>query len=250
MNREQIIEVLLSVRSREEGKGDRVVEAAFEQMDKDPTLRAIWEEQRQWDQLFKKSIHSIAVPTDLKQRILEQNHSSGDQISSIIPFPRYLWIPLAAAALVILSFIFFNFQVESESRDFARFEERAVDYTQGFFMLSKKTGQQSEVREWLRSHGAPHSFKIPFQIEGLSQLGCRQVKFCGISSSMICFEIEGKHQEVHLFIVDKSHLENLPPYGVPEVLQKKGNAVARWTDDNHGYILTGAITLEEMKSLF
>ncbi len=250
MKREEIIEILLSVRAPQEGEGDPQIEEAFAEMERDPSLKRIWEQQSQWDSKIKKSIHLISVPEDLKRKILAQNQERQQKSAKIISFPRYLWIPFAAAALLILSFTTFAFRENSKSNDFAQFEGRAVDFTQTVFMLSKSTPQLSEAREWLKSRGTPQSFQIPFHLEGLSQFGCRQVEFFGIRSSMICFEIEGIKKEVHLFVIDKADLQNLPSYGVPEFHEKKGSAVASWTDEKHGYILTGEVTLDQLKMLF
>ena len=219
-------------------------------MEHDPSLKRIWEQQSQWDSKIKKSFHSISVPEDLKRKILAQNQGQQQKSAKIISFPRYLWIPLAAAALLILSFTILTFRESSKSNDFAQFEGRAVEFTHSVFKLSKNTPQLSEAREWLKSRGTPHSFQIPFHVEGLSQFGCRQVEFFGIRSSMICFQIEGIKKEVHLFVIDKADLQNLPSFGVPDFHERQGNAVASWTDENHGYILTGGVTLEELKKLF
>lgn len=250
MNRNQILEILQTVRSREEGEGDPLIEEAFDRAAQDSELKKILIQEREWDAAVKKSITAISVPSDLKQRILNQCTSKKEAPSNILSFPKSWWIPLAAAALLIFSFGILNVKREGEPKNFARFEEEAVGYTQGFFMLSKNTPQLAEAREWLKSRGTPHAFQIPFRIEGMSQFGCKQVEFCGIRSSMICFEVEGIKKEVHLFVIDKNDIQNLPSFGIPEFHEKKGNAVAQWTDDKHGYILTGEITLDEMRSLF
>jgi hypothetical protein len=256
MSRDQILKVLLSVRSCEEGEGDPLVEEAFRAMESDPGLKEAWEKQRRWDSAIGASLKSLPPPLGLKEKILriqrekETEKENSSKVTNVIQFTRSFWVPLAAAALLVLSFGVWKLEQRAVDRDFAVFESEAVDYTKGLFTLSKKSGEMSEVRAWLAAHRSPHTFKIPFHVEGLAQLGCRQVEFCGIQSSMICFEVEGLKKEVHLFVLSKEEVKNLPAYGVPEFRQKHGNAIAAWTDDEHGYVLTGDVSLEEMKGLF
>ncbi|MES2310245.1 MAG: hypothetical protein V4507_15435 [Verrucomicrobiota bacterium] len=250
MNRDEALKILLSVRSREEGAGDSLVEEAFLQMESDPELKQAWEAQQKWDRAIKQSIPATPIPQDLKQRILSRKEPKKSRISKIIPFPPSLWLPWAAAALLVFGLGIWKIERQEEERNFALFEVHAVDYTRGFFMLSKHSEKMDEIRGWLSAHHSPYTFQILFHTAGMEQLGCRQVEFCGIRSSMVCFEIEGLKKEVHLFIVDKDDIKNLPPYGVPAFSEKHGNALACWTDDRHGYVLTGNIPMEELKKLF
>lgn len=257
MNRETLWKRLASLQESDLSSNDPEIQEILEALRQYPDLEKKWKNQSLWDQSIRNAIQQVPVPEDLKSRILnsQKNKQSSRNFSEvsrskIIPFPIARSLSWAAAALVVLSFVFWNFTSSEDSYDFVRFEEKAVDYTQGLFALSYKTDQLDAIRGWLAKEGRPHSFSIPFQTTGLEGLGCKQVNFAGIVSSMICFEVSGSKKEVHLFVMNKEAIHRLPTYGVPEFRERKGNAVAAWSDDRYAYVLTGDVSLEEMKKLF
>lgn len=253
MNQQRLLELLALTSHVDEALKDPEIAEALRHLESDPILKQKWESQQQWDRQIRKSLQNQPIPSDLQSKILKSKRAPQKDFveeSKIVFFPFWNQITWALAAMIVLFVGIWSSFSDSSMRDFVHFESQAVDYTQSIFRLSKKSPDLDEIRSWLAQQGTPHIFKIPFQLSDLTGIGCKQVKFAGITSSMICFQINGKHQEVHLFVMNKEQIQRLPSYGVPEFRAKKGNAIASWTDDEYAYVLTGNVSLDEMKKLF
>lgn len=213
---------------------------ALAQAGHDPELKEWLRKEREFDAAMTRKLSEVPVPEGLREAIL-----AGGKAEKVVPFSgRFPWVGAVMAAAAALLVLAVSAQLIPASlpgtgsgpMTFAEFEGGVSKMFDGPFGLQKKGPEHKQLREWLIKHGGQKAFQMPEAVQELASIGCRTIEVKGHSVSLICFWVDKeKHEEVHLFVVERGAIRN-PPEGT--VISSKGNWVmAGWSDERHTYIL-------------
>jgi len=211
-----------------------------------------------YDAMMIGALASIQPPADLRGRILAAMEHS----TTTIAFPkRSLWrragLPLAAAAGVALAFLLTTNNAPQSNT--VQSNALPVDVVQaGFirayesplFSLDEQVDHHQDLVQHLASRKLPCPGCLPPGLVGVKSIGCRELVIDGKRGSLICFD-ENENGVVHLIIFRREDVAgDLPHRDHPSFAQKGHWAAARWSDDEHVFILVGATDLRKIASLF
>ncbi len=210
------------------------------------------------DRALALGMANVKVPTELRARILESMERT-----KIVEMQPKSWMrfamPVAAAAGVVLAFVFLMNQPKNENLVGASKNRITVDAVQASFVgmyqtpgfsLEKKGTDQHELVSYLQGKKLPcGGMKFPKGLEGMKGLGCREIMVGEKKGSLICFgEQDGI---VHLIIFRRNDVEGvLPTVEEPNISQSGEWAQACWANENYAYTLISNSQGTELKELF
>jgi hypothetical protein len=210
------------------------------------------------DRAMVAGLASVKVPAELRARILESMERT--KIVEIHPksWMRY-GMPVAAAAGVVLAFVFLMDQPKNENLIGASKNRITVDAVQASFVglyqtpgftLEKKDTDQHELVSYLRGKELPcGEMKFPKGLEGMKGLGCREIMVGEKKGSLISFG--EKDGIVHLIIFRRDDVDGvLPTVEEPNISQSGKWAQACWANENYAYTLISKSQGTELKELF
>jgi hypothetical protein len=182
--------------------------------------------------------------------------------SAAVAFPRKsLWrrlsLPMAAAAGVAAAF----FLTTESGRKTAAASSGPVPvevvqagfiraFESPLFSLDETRDDQQELVRHLESRKLPCPGCLPPGLVGVKGIGCRELVIDGKRGSLVCYD-ERENGIVHLVIFRREDVcGELPERDHPSFAQKGHWAAARWSDEQHVFILIGATDLRKLASLF
>lgn len=232
MNPEQAREVLARCRPGQDDPQDAELQAALAVAAHDPVLRDWLARHRHFQQRVQESLRNIAPPPNLKQRILqEQKTVRGVQWTSS---PT-----LAAVAAVVILFLSLGvFWLRNPAPDrFVTFRDRMVGTALREYRMDVETNDLAQVRDYMRSKGAPADFEVPAGLQQIELAGGGFLRWHNNPVSMICFRRPDRKM-LYLFVVKSEAVGNAPP-PTPQPRQVKELDTVSWTQGGKSYLLAG-----------
>jgi hypothetical protein len=212
--------------------------------ERDPALKAWWKAQREFDRKVAAKLAEVPLPEDLRETILASR-----KIEPFRPRASYsTW--LAIAAMVAFLCVAGTFWEVSTYGPVDR-----EDYAQQILPmlgndsphLAMTTPDHDKITAWLKSQHAPVG-EMPAKFAAMPSLGCQKYDIHGHTVSLVCFGLENGG-EAHLFIVDRSALNDPPEIGRPRFDTMQGWNVASWSDGKMSYLLATHASPDELKQL-
>lgn len=243
MNDEQAKFLLGACRPGGREAADPAMAAAFEQMARDPKLRAWYDRDQAFGAAVTEKLLAVAPPAGLREAIL-----AGAKLGRKLPWwRRPSMLAVAAGIALMLSFL-------PMATRFARpagsgnLPEFAMNFAgRGYIGLQEKSPDVEKLKAWLAARQAPLPARIPTELAQLRGLGCRTVEFQGKNISMICFE---QGHEFHLFVARREDFPRLDSSMDPHFATgRNGWAAASWSDWEHHYVLVSDAGLAAIKRL-
>jgi hypothetical protein len=154
---------------------------------------------------------------------------------SLIPFPSP-WLKLAAAACMVLlaGWLVFRLGSGGDASDLQLFAANTV--AERVDLDLEFTSQSiRDVAEYLKEQDAPVGSKVTFY-KGLDSLGCKTYPWKGGKVALICFKT-AQDQTVHLFIADRSGLDESMLPGDRDRRKLANRATLSWVDALHAYVM-------------
>jgi hypothetical protein len=211
-------------------ENDPEVEEALAVARQDPELEEWLAKQSSFHGGISRELRGIPVPAHLKAAILKE------QI--IIPFWRRAEFLLAAACLVLgLLLSAFWFGPAGEDQSFAGFRSRMVAFALREYRMDILTNDPAQIREYLRTHGAPADYSIPPTLGTTPEIGGARLSWQAKPVAMVCFKGSGK-QTSFMFVLDQRAFDQGPlPGPNPERRSVRGVMTSSWIQDGRAYLL-------------
>lgn len=245
MNSEEAKFILQAYRHNERDAEDPQIARALAQARRDPELEAWLVEDARLHRLVSDRLKSISVPAQLKAQIL-----AGGKIARA---PRWWQRPIglaAAAALVIFCSLAAVVLVDRQPRDFAAFRSEMSQFlTTELTYLDSESRDVNALQAYLSRHDSPADFQLPAKMRELASIGCRVLNWHGRKVSLICFHF-GQGREVHLFIMDQTDWNHLPPEQSPALVSSGFWMTAAWQREGKAFLLAGKGDEDALKRLF
>jgi hypothetical protein len=228
MKAEEVKFLLSVVRPDGEDMDDPHLQEALRRMEADGELKEWFALQRKWDKEFARKLQMIRPPEGLRDRILcgvQQSMRLGDEPGkrNILRGPyagRRTWIPLAAAAVVLVGLTigateWFGSkngidgtgrqaaQVTSQDSQatqhppFSEWQVAALDMVGGVVdgslqVLTSGDSLTSDPGQWLREHLGCEDESVAFDFSGLEAQSRYYLDQCPDRASVVCIELNGK----------------------------------------------------------
>jgi len=218
---------------------------ALAQAERDPALKAWFEDQRRFDSAIAARIQAAPVPADLRSRIL-----TGGRVSRHVSWfsARRLWAIAAMLTLFAGLGVWFSMNGGQHSEGWQ--DQALAMLTQivaGQQTFDMRSPSVADLQQWLRSKGSPMG-PLPDSLERLASVGCKTISWNGHPISIICFHGPGGEM-VHLAMVDRSALENPPPEGQPLYAMRDGWRTASWSQGDMAMMLITRAPESQLRSL-
>jgi hypothetical protein len=238
MTREEAMQVLLLYRPGTDDSQDPEIATALALARTDPELSGWLEKHCAFQEQMRTALRGIEVPPGSAEEILARRNVVRR------PEPRaasWRWIlpwAAAAAAVIIIAIVFAGGSLQPKrANTFANLELRMVSSALREYRMDILTNDVGEVRQYLKSRGAPANFEITQGLSRLEPTGGGLLRWRGNPVSMVCFN-RGDNEMLFLFVVKRAALKD-PPSAVPRVHTVRDLATAHWTRGDNVYILAG-----------
>ena len=208
---------------------------ALQQAALDPRMAGWFNEQRNFDADFAKSLDAVPAPTDLKDSILAARK---------VVKPR-LWnwndwrarAAAVAAAVAVLATVG-GLLATNRSEPFPNFRATLIGQAwDGQSHLDFESSDVLHLKQWLARQHAPSDFKLPEALRDARLIGGRVVEADGKFVPMICLADGRKH--IHLFVIEGTRFTDLPPRGTPDFQKCGAWKTASWQHGDKTYVLSG-----------
>jgi hypothetical protein len=236
MDREEARIILSAYRPGRDDAADPAFAPALALLDRDSELADWFANQHALDLILQSAVQTIDPPADLKASIL----ASAKTVT--LPSHRSHWrypVWLAAAAAVAL-FAGLAFLISSHlepKTSLASIDAAIPKLTRAHeHPFATDDGDVEKIRSWLAGNGGDKEFVVPRGLKGIQGMGCEVTAVNGAKISILCFELHNGGA-AHLYVMDRSQLQNPPPDLKPEFQERDGIAMASWSDGRHSYIL-------------
>jgi len=201
MDNQTAKEILSVYRPGGEDAADPLFKDALLQCEKDPAMRAWFDEQRAFDTRIASALETIRAPESGKRAILALAETGQAEGTHTQGFWRRQasWLALAAC----LALAFFGavalFQTQQDVR--ADSPASLTEMISSAMPLEFRHPDPGRLLDWLKERGAPVSTALASKITGTPAAGCRIFKtHNGGAVSLVCLEVD--RQLVHVFIYD------------------------------------------------
>ncbi|HEY3931775.1 MAG TPA: hypothetical protein VGM58_05340 [Verrucomicrobiae bacterium] len=256
MNREEAKLILQSYRPGGQDAGDPQFAEALALAKSDVELAAWFADQQKFDTFASRKLKSVAVPPDLKAKILADAIPAWQKIVEL-PAPAW-WqnlfrspVSWAVAAIVViyLSLAIFLKPQENSARfaDYsAQMVSAAVNDTNH---VDIENSDMKQVVAWLGEHHGENKFVLPVALNGKTGLvGCRVLDWHGQRVSMLCYGLNGAGH-VDLFVAEAKIFPDAPPIDQPQFASSGGMPTASWSHDGMVYLMVGHSADADLKKL-
>lgn len=230
MNSTEAKQILIACRPGSEDLRSPEARAAIELVQRDPELRAWWEQHEAFQNEARRAFRDVPVPSHLRDKLLARAKTVE------VPFWRrpIVW-SAAAAVLIFLGALSFWKQPSAED-SFATFRSRMVQSVLRQYRMDIMTNDMGYIRQYLASRQAPANYKLPPGLERLPAMGAGVLSWQDRKVSMVCLD-SGEKGTLFLFVVDKESVQN-PPKDRMSAMVKELDTVA-WTEAGEAYVLVG-----------
>lgn len=216
--------ILSAYRPGGQDAGDPTFAPALAAAQQDAALGRWLAEQQEFDSMVAGRLRAVAVPADLRARIL-----AGGAVSRPRPWwARPRWWALAAVVMVFAALAGLWVQKETRLADWQRHGLTVLEDLEASRTAFDFThGDAAVLTAWLRDHAVPQPGALPPALTGRKTYGCKTIAWDGHKMSLICFDLGGD-VTVHLFTTDRAGLAHVPPDGPARIVHSGRWAVALW----------------------
>lgn len=215
---------------------DRQIAEAMKLARQDAELGRWLAEHNRFQIAMREKLLSIHAPNDLKEKILAQQ-----KIVHPLPFWRDPGMQrMAASILFLIGLCFAGNALWKNSRvpdRFADYESRMVRSALREYHMDVTTTDLAQVRQWMKSRGAPADFSVPKGLAKLQLTGGGVLRWRNNPVSMICFN-RGDNEMLFLFVMERSAVKD-PPSEKAALEKINRLTAASWTDGDKTYLLAG-----------
>ena len=240
MTSEESKKVLLRYRPGQEAD-DPEMAAALALCERDPALRAWFEEHCHVQLAIQESFRKITPPAGLKEQIISEHQAA--LRAGWWQQPRVL--ATAALIIVLAAVAVFWGRREDGSPDgsgIASYRLRMVKEALRLYRMELETGDLEQIRRHLASRQAPADFVLPEALGRASVTGCATTRWQGANVSMICFLKDkpsptGAKSDMWLFVMDQAVVKDPPPPGERRMAEVNRLFTVMWSQDGKVYLL-------------
>jgi hypothetical protein len=233
MDSQQAKKVLTLFRPGNDDEAQSEFKEALKQTKRDPELATWFNQHCAFQNAAREQFRQIAVPVDLKDRILSETR------------PRHvvLWwrtpLALAAAAAIVLLGGLAAFWFRPGGNDnLTAYRNRMVRSAMRDYRMNLLTKDLNEIRRFLRKNQAHGDYVLPKPLEKLPGTGCAILSWQGKRVSLVCFALNPRN-DLLLFITDRTTVSDAPPGGKPQFVPVGKLMTASWTAADKVYLLAG-----------
>jgi hypothetical protein len=234
MDSQRAREVLLLYRPDSSDTNDPQVQEALDQVKLDPELREWFDAHCSRQALVRDQFRRIAVPGNLRQRILDE--VGKPRIVALWERPAFQALAAAAAIALFVGAIYFRGRT-GEKSNFAAYRNRVVSQTQRMYPRMDMVGTNlTELSQYLASRQWPADYVLPRSMEKLAAIGCAALQWRTNNVTLVCFD-SGKKSDLYLFVIDQAPLPDPPPLDQPQFARIGKLMSASWSHAGRAYIL-------------
>jgi hypothetical protein len=205
---------------------------ALECVKGDAELGAWFNQHCAYQAALTRKFRQIAVPPDLKARILAR--------SKVVRLPVWrrtpMWLALAAMLMLFLGLAAFWPNPRTPDR-FADYQARMVRSALRQYRMDLITNDMQQVRQFMADHRAPSDYRLTRGLEQLRLTGGGLLKWRSRPVAMVCFN-RGDDQMLYLFVMDQSAVKDPPPL-TPALSKVNKLLAASWSQGDKTYVLAG-----------
>jgi hypothetical protein len=218
---------------------------AFAQATHDPHLKIWLEHERRFDSAMARHLQAVAVPADLRSRIL-----TGGRVSQ--PAPNVSLRRLWAIATMLIAFaglaIWFTgapLVVPNGWQDQALATLNQL--VAGKAAFDAQSSNVADLQSWLRANNSPTTGALPTGLTHFASLGCKTISWQGRPLSIICFH--GPAGElIHLAMMERTSMPNPPPEQ-PVYASIDGWNVVSWSHGRMAMMLATKAPEDQLRTL-
>lgn len=224
---------------------DPAFSEALSQAERDPQLRAWFQESQQFDQAIAEKLRSVPVPADLRNTIL-----AGAKFSQRkSPWLRARFWAIAALFAVIASVAAMWFSKGSRLDGWQVDSLAVLDRIEsGAVELDKEHPQATHLVEWLRANAAPVPASVPSVLAAHPTFGCKSIDSAGRKVSVICFDL-GNEDQAHLFTTKREGLKIQPPENHAVFARRSQWNLASWSNGDSVHMLATQMEESRLRAL-
>lgn len=242
MDKQEAKLILSSYTLGNEPEKDPKFESAKALAANDSELEEWWESQKVSDQTLAHAFRETDVPNDLRSALQATTEANTRRHAIFVQFRRWASI---AAALMICSYIYFEYGIDRSDDYQGPLVQRAFDYSVDGPRLTYFNRDTSSLRDWLTSNGFPVPKQLPPKLLELEGIGCRPLKWSEERVALMCFNAETVY---HLFIGME---KDFPEFNASEEIgydqYADGWTVSKWKDDDYLFVLTAKADQNQMQ---
>ncbi len=229
---------------------------ALAQAERDPSLRAWFEREREFDALIAGKLRDVAPPPGLRESILAGTKLSTREAQPDRANPawwRGFWgVSLAAAAAVLVATMWwFNpargpTVVTLPSADLL-LKTALADY-RGAHEEGLHADSLGPFGDWLETATTKLSAQpMPASLQDLAERGCRSVEVGGHRLFEICFLREGEWY--HVYLAPRDDFDPASMHDEPMFHEQGRFVAATWADQKFVYLVSSTSGIDSLRRL-
>jgi hypothetical protein len=233
MDSQQAKKVLTLFRPGNADEAKPEFEEALKQTKRDPELAAWFNQHCAFQKAAREQFCQIAVPIDLKDRILSETRPR-----NVVLWWRTPLALAAAAAIVLLGGLAAFWFRPSGNDNLTSYRNRMVRSAMRDYRMNLLTNDLNEIRRFLMENQAHGDYVLPKPLEKLPGTGCAILSWQGKRVSLVCFALNPRN-DLLLFITDRTTVSDAPRAGKPQFAPVGKLMTASWTAADKVYLLAG-----------
>jgi uncharacterized membrane protein YbaN (DUF454 family) len=244
MDSQRAREILLLFRPGVSDADDPEFREALELVKRDPELRRWFDEHCARQSLIRDRLKKIAVPGELKKRILDDIAAREAIVWWQQPAFRVL---AAAAAIVLLIGLVYFWPRPDTSLSFAAYQRNMVGNIQRIYpTMDMVTTNVAGILQYLTQKQGHADYVLPQPLQRLPGIGCAILPWRSKKVSLICLDA-GQQSELYVFVINRADLPDPPPIDRPQFNRIGRLTSASWSHADKTYILAGPGDAEFIK---
>jgi hypothetical protein len=199
------------------------------------------EAQRDFNVAMREGLKSIPVPPNLRGKILQAETARTGKILWL----NRVFLPLAAAAAVVLAFGTWFYFISPAKNSFPAYRERIVKSAQRGYNMAMNSTNLETIHQFILAKQYP-DYALTAPLAKLKGEGCATLEWHGQKVSMICLNAK-RGRDLFLFVLDDAQLRKAPTSTAPEFAQIHRLMTASWSENGKLYILAGPGSEADLK---
>lgn len=210
--------------------------AALEQTRQDPALGAWFQWQQRFDRAMTAKLGQVQPPAGLREAIV-----AGVKVSQPATAQRSWWnqptlVAVAASVAVLFAVTAGLLWPKNVAASTGLAEFALTDTMHGDLHGGHGPGEGA-LRAMLSQPDQALCHGLSVDFAGMRASGCRTVNYEGHDVIEVCFKRNGAW--FHCYIAQRADFPELANRTTPVIIDRKGVAVATWTDAEHVYVVAG-----------
>lgn len=212
---------------------------------RDPQLGAWFREAQEFDAAIAGKLRGVAVPENLRAKILSGARASRRQSWWVRP---KLWA-IAALLLVLAGVAWFW---TADRSGYAPWQTHGIavldDVLAAKAKLDRELPESDQLVAWLQEQSAPVLPTLPDALAARPAIGCKTWEWRGLKFAMVCFHLEGT-STAHLISTFQGGLKGAPPLGHMLYAQQGKWRTATWSEGGLACMLVTDASEDGMQKL-